>query len=551
MTQPFSAAADPSESALDDAIARLTRWPVGGAGLALAVGSLLWFGPGWLWHGLGLGTEPALPFGVTLLAATLTLTLGVTLAWKAHADTLTPAWGASLWIVGGSIPGVLAVYGWLVDPSQLAALVNDFPLLVWVATAGTSAALLRPRLSLALGTWGAAQYLVVFHAATPTLIELAGPELLVEVLVGPAAAWRRGLVLLGTGFATALVASRGRAAVLDLLREQRLRQQETARNHRLETERLRAEAASNHKTRLLADLSHELRTPLNAILGYAQLLAEAPGCPPEARRQAAVILESGRHLEQVLNDARDPTLIEGGELQLQVEPVDVGRLTREVCMAFRLQAEAASVSLVGPDAGNGALIAHVDARRLRQVVMNLVANALRHAAPTQVRIGVIAHETDRVEVTVADDGAGMDAGTLARIFEPNAASRSGRDRTTGLGLAISRKLLGAMDASIEVESIEGRGSTFRVWLPRHQGDAASPRDLPTEPLALPPAEVLAELREVAVRGDMSRVRSLLDDVDAEPSLRPFVQRIRAAADAFDDAGILALITSSEDSVHGL
>jgi PAS domain S-box-containing protein len=242
-----------------------------------------------------------------------------------------------------------------------------------------------------------------------------------------------------------------------------LRQLEAARRTAAE-----AAAASAAKTLFLSRVSHELRTPLNAVLGFAQLLAldADPPLSPIQSRRVGLIREAGRHLLEMIGELLDLTRAESGKLVLQPEDLEVAPLLDETCALLAPQAAQAGVTLGRPPVEPG-LRVHADRTRLRQVLLNLVSNALKYNRPGgTVQIAGGAREGG-VEFVVADSGVGIAADDLPRLFEPfeRLAQAGSGIEGAGIGLAITHHLVELMGGTIAVESTVGRGSTFRVVLP--------------------------------------------------------------------------------------
>jgi two-component system, sensor histidine kinase len=263
-----------------------------------------------------------------------------------------------------------------------------------------------------------------------------------------------------------------------------------------------AEAASRIKSQFLANVSHEIRTPLNGVLGMVQVMAQDAETPLQAER-LETIRESGQALLQVLNDVLDLSKIEAGELELQTEAFDVKALAMRTCAAFSGQAEAKGVVLrcTVSDAAAGAW--RGDAVRVRQILSNLISNALKFTDKGEValtidRIGDKAGEA--LSFAVRDTGIGIVADALPKLFAKFSQvddSNTRRFGGTGLGLAICRELAQMMQGDIAVASAPGEGSTFTVTLPLPFVGAASaephaelgrPIELPTEPLRILAAE---------------------------------------------------------------
>ncbi len=246
-------------------------------------------------------------------------------------------------------------------------------------------------------------------------------------------------------------------------------------------ERRKALEASRMKSEFLANMSHELRTPLNAIIGFAELLHDGRvGNDPASRREyLGDILESSRHLLQLINDVLDLSKVEAGKMEFHPEPVDVARLVAEACDALRAMAGARRVQVsyeVFRDLGEIV----TDRARLRQVLYNYLSNALKFTPEGgQVRIRVTPEGDDRFRLAVSDTGIGIQASDLGRLFvefQQLDASLAKRHPGTGLGLALTKRIAEAAGGTVGVESTPGIGSTFHVVLPRRLAPAQRPRD---------------------------------------------------------------------------
>jgi signal transduction histidine kinase/CheY-like chemotaxis protein len=227
-----------------------------------------------------------------------------------------------------------------------------------------------------------------------------------------------------------------------------------------------AESASRAKSTFLAAMSHEIRTPVHAVLGYAEMLRESP-LSAELREYAEVISRSGAALLRLIDDILDFSKVEAGKLSLERAPVDLTLVARDV--ERLLQGKAAEkgvrLHLVAP---GGPTIVAADPARVRQVMLNLVGNALKFTAEGEVKVGVGHYGQDHWRVEIVDTGIGIPADQQARLFrefEQVDGSSKRRFGGTGLGLAISRRLVMAMGGRIGMCSEPGEGSTFWFSLP--------------------------------------------------------------------------------------
>lgn len=222
----------------------------------------------------------------------------------------------------------------------------------------------------------------------------------------------------------------------------------------------RLSATERERRRLLAEVSHELRTPLTVIQGNIEAMID--GLYPADREHLERIQSETRQLERLIEDLRTLSLAETGQLPLQREPTDVDALAREVAAAFEPDALTAGVELaieVPTDLPD----LEVDARRVRQVISNLVANALRHT-PQGGRVTVSATSTDGgIRLVVEDTGVGMSPDAVEHAFER--FWREGESAGAGLGLAIVRDLVTAHGGTVEMSSTLGKGTKVSVHLP--------------------------------------------------------------------------------------
>ncbi|WP_374574176.1 ATP-binding protein [Phenylobacterium sp.] len=251
----------------------------------------------------------------------------------------------------------------------------------------------------------------------------------------------------------------------------------------LEAAKADAVMASQAKSAFLAMMSHELRTPMNGVLGMARALKDGPLEPRQAE-QADMLIRSGDTLMAILNDILDLSKVEAGKLDLEEEAFDLPDLARRVCDLWLEPAAAKNLRLlcvVDPATPQWVM---GDPTRIRQIMLNLVSNALKFTSEGCVRLTLRPARGEGVEICVDDTGIGMSAEQQARLFQPftqGDASIARRFGGTGLGLAICRELVALMDGDIFVESAPGEGATFRVTLPLAAVDAPAPAEPPAQP----------------------------------------------------------------------
>jgi PAS domain S-box-containing protein len=245
---------------------------------------------------------------------------------------------------------------------------------------------------------------------------------------------------------------------------------------RIETELRRAnlelERASQAKDSFLASMSHELRTPLNAIIGFTGMLLMKLQGPLTADqdRHLRTVQASAKHLLALINDLLDVAKIGAGKTELHLESTVCQQAVQEVVEALRPQAQAKAIELEF-SAPPEDLMVKADRRALRQIVLNLVSNAIKFTDRGHVRVRLGAHpgKPGVARVQVADTGRGIPGEAQKSLFEPFSAAGSEsrrRGEGTGLGLYVSRRLAELLGGDLEVESVLGRGSTFTLVLPR-------------------------------------------------------------------------------------
>jgi len=241
-------------------------------------------------------------------------------------------------------------------------------------------------------------------------------------------------------------------------------------NVELERARLIAEKASNAKSEFISGMSHELRTPLNGIIGFTEfLIDEKPGpLRPKQKEYLGDVLNSGRHLLQLINDVLDLAKVEAGKMELHLETFPVRKAVEEVTAVVYGIASKKQIAItieIGPDLDAVTL----DQHKFKQILYNLLSNAVKFSNDGgQVSIRAHRLDTRQLEVAVRDAGIGIKAEDIGRLFHEFEQLDSGTARRfegTGLGLALTRKIVEFQGGHIRVESQPGHGSTFTVVLP--------------------------------------------------------------------------------------
>ena len=255
-------------------------------------------------------------------------------------------------------------------------------------------------------------------------------------------------------------------------------QELTAANQAAEIARRKAEDANQAKSEFLSYMSHELRTPLNGILGYAQILRRNGELTSQQANGLAIIQQSGEHLLTLINDILDMTKIEAHKMDLFPTLVDLPAFLETLANIFRLRAHQSGLNFVYQVAPNLPAAVHVDEKRLRQIIINLLSNAIRYTEQGTVTFSVTRLDAGRtngngasssesvsmatLRFSVRDTGVGLSPEAIEDIFLPfeRLGESRQRDKGSGLGLAISQNLAHIMESEIKVESVPGAGSVF-------------------------------------------------------------------------------------------
>jgi signal transduction histidine kinase/ActR/RegA family two-component response regulator len=253
--------------------------------------------------------------------------------------------------------------------------------------------------------------------------------------------------------------------------------------HEAEGARRQAELANQAKSRYITTVSHELRTPLNSILGYAQLLEEDASVPPHRHQAVRVIRRGGEHLLSLIEGTLDIARIEAGRLRLDNKPMRFGDCVQEIVRMFELQAAAKGIEFRREPGRSLPEVVRADEKRLRQILINVLGNAVKFTQAGRVEFRV-SHVREMAVFEIEDTGPGIASGEIEHVFEPfgrsteaSAAASGG----TGLGLTISKMLTDLMGGEMTVHSpaSSGVGTLFRIrlFLPELNGVRVE-RELP-------------------------------------------------------------------------
>ncbi len=268
-----------------------------------------------------------------------------------------------------------------------------------------------------------------------------------------------GYIAAAVALVTGFVRWRLRNSERERLRLERIVAERTAE---LELARDAADQANHAKSSFLANMSHELRTPLNGVIGYAQVLMKDSDLSPKNRDRLRIVQTSGEHLLRMINEVLDFSKIEAGKMELTTTPFHLPQLLRDIAAAASARFEQKQLDFVFDPAPDLPDLVLGDPLKLRQVMDNLLGNALKFTGGGSVRFQarIIAPET--IEFGVTDTGVGIGEADLKRLFQPFQQAADGRpaEPGTGLGLAISQRMVALMDGKLEVESRPGAGSRF-------------------------------------------------------------------------------------------
>lgn len=319
-----------------------------------------------------------------------------------------------------------------------------------------------------------------------------------------------------------------------------------------------ADAANQAKSMFLASMSHELRTPLNGVLGYTQSLLRDDALGEKQLAGLNIIQHSGEHLLSLINGLLDHAAIEAGKFELIESDIELDSFLGVIIDMTRVRVEQKNIEFTCDVGSDLPAIVRGDGQRLRQVLINLLANAVKFTDKGNVTLRVRLAAPARIRFEIQDSGIGIAADQLENIFLPFEQTGELRHRAggSGLGLAISHKLVKLMGGNIRVESQPGAGSTFSfeieigiVQTSQASFDAAAlsaraeTHSVQVDPtLPAPPRQVLDALHALALRGSMRDVMQYADPLaEADPRYQPFVAQLRRLAQSFQTKALLGLI----------
>ncbi len=380
-------------------------------------------------------------------------------------------------------------------------------------------ALIVPGLALLLG---------VLHAQASRVLGAQAAEVAPMLREGFIAAFLLLLILAGIVAWWLVLAQRSRVVAQEESNRQTEALYREIESHRRTDEQLQkakqvADAANGAKSRYITTISHELRTPLNSILGYAQLLEEDDAMPAHRRQAVSVIRRGGDHLLGLIEGTLDIARIESGKLTLEVRPMRFADGLAEIARLFELQAAGRGIQFRFVVDGALPPVVRADEKRLRQILINLLGNAVKFTAQGQVTLRV-QHQREMARFEIEDTGPGMTGDELTRVFEPfeRGSAASGMSAgSTGLGLTIARMLTELMGGEMAVKSTPGVGTTFTIRLFLPEVSAAL---MPDAALRAQRTGYLGQRRRVLVVDNEEADRRLLLDV-----LRPLGFEVHTAS----------------------
>jgi signal transduction histidine kinase len=312
----------------------------------------------------------------------------------------------------------------------------------------------------------------------------------------------------------------------------------------------KAEAANRAKSEFLANMSHEIRTPLNAILGFAQILIHDNSLTKQHKNSINTIRQSGEHLLLLLNDILDMSKVEAGKMELNLKEFSFQQFLNGIVDIIKIHVQQKKgIQLIYDFQSDLPITIRTDETRLRQVLINLLGNAVKFTDKGLIKFQVIQNSSNQVRFQIEDSGYGIAADDLEKIFEAfkQVGSHKNQSEGTGLGLPLSKKLVEMMGGSLHVTSTLGKGSIFwfDLTLPKIKGGQPLNQPItsqPTgfkakktkqQPLIAPPIEVAKILYDLAMKGNVDgiiREAKKLEKTDEQ--FKVFVTKLLQLAEDF-------------------
>ncbi|MBI3461597.1 MAG: MASE1 domain-containing protein [Planctomycetes bacterium] len=515
--------------------------------------------------------------GPGIIAAAAGALLSAVVAFAAHGDALAATWPARFAADGVGILVVtpLLTSLWMLDRSNRPSwkATADAVLVAAVMLAGAELvfgidqvdqinAFRRPYILLALLHWAALRVPTAVVCAAVALISILGIwqtslghgflALTPSTPYGPMVELQFMLAMLaGTALVVSSLHNERGATIAQLAAARQTSEAQATElasaNRSLRALFQEAEQASRAKSEFLTNVSHEIRTPLTAILGYADLLQEQRAMQTDAMciEATEAISRNGSHLLKLINDILDLSKIEAGKLQIDRVQFSLADLLDEIVGQMRLRAEAKGLRFEDQRSPDLPTQIESDPTRLKQVLLNLLANAIKFTDTGYVRLvvehGTVADGLPTLCFAVEDSGVGIDADTLPKLFKPFVQADTSTARRyggTGLGLAIAKRLSEMLGGALTADSEPGRGSRFtlRIAVPQADGNQVSL-----------PAPQAAQHQHQSVVPPGMRILLAEDGIDNQRLISRLLERAGLAVDIVDNgmAAIERLTTGAE------
>ena len=325
--------------------------------------------------------------------------------------------------------------------------------------------------------------------------------------------YERAGLYAGLGLALLLLGWQGRRLVRRGRQLQTSNQTLAQQNEDLARARDAAEAANRAKSRFLANMSHEIRTPMNAILGYTQLLQRRPDLVPDQRAALDTIRHSGDHLLQLINDVLDLARIEADRLGLQQTDFDLHHLLRTLAAMFELRCRQKHLAWQLEGVGSQPLWVHGDEGKLRQILVNLLGNAVKFTREGTVGLRVRTQD-GACTFAVHDTGPGIVPEELHSLFEEFRQGAAGEtEGGTGLGLTLAQRFTALMGGQLSVDSAVGEGACFAFEIPLPPAQQQAPAITASDRVRhLAPGTTLTALIADDVAANRAVLKGLLEDI---------------------------------------